>query len=104
MADSVKSGAGKEDIEDQIKTIRKDVTELTNLLRSIGVEKLDDVSKAARAKTDEWVQKSKESVHQAGRTVKAKAVTVEDYIIEKPLQAAIIAFLIGLFIGSISRR
>jgi ElaB/YqjD/DUF883 family membrane-anchored ribosome-binding protein len=82
MADSTKSGIGKEDIEGQIKTIREDVTGLMALVRGLSEEKLENVT----------------------RTAKAKTATVEDYIVEKPVQSAIIALLVGIIIGFMSRR
>ena len=90
MAQSKQQSATPEDIEHQIKTIRDDISTLTGLLKDLAESKVGEARKAA---ADEATAKAKQA-----------AGSIEDYISEKPVQATLIALLIGILLGSFSRR
>jgi ElaB/YqjD/DUF883 family membrane-anchored ribosome-binding protein len=93
MADREKLATDGADVQDQIKIIREDVAELASIMRALGGEKLEDVSSTL-----------KKSMHDANLKIRSKTATIEDFITEKPVQSAFIALLVGVFIGSMSRR
>lgn len=104
MAQSSKSGPDTADIEAQMKAIREDVAELSRLMKEAGDAKLGKLSASAKAEAERLVGESKETLEDIEKQVKQTASSVEDYVAKKPLQSALIALLVGLFIGSMSRR
>jgi len=104
MAQSSKAEPNAEDIEAQMKVIREDIAALTNLMKQAGEQKLSKLGSSTRAEAEKLVRDSKEKLEEIEASVKKKALSVEDYVNEKPLQTAFFALLIGLFIGSMSRR
>lgn len=93
MAGSSGSKTSSNDIDNQIKQVREEVSELSKLILQFGEERVSEAGQTARAQAG-----------QASEKLKAKAASIEDRIVEKPVQSAIIALLIGLVIGSLSRR
>ena len=109
MAQSTKSGStgrGSDagDIEEQIRTIREDVSKLSKLIIGLGEDTLSDAVKTAREEAEELLGRSKRMADDATQRARKTAGTVEDYIAEKPFQSAMIALLVGFLIGSMSRR
>ncbi len=104
MAQSSKTGPETADLEEQLKVIRDDVAELSRLMKEAGDAKLGKLSASAKAEAEKLVGESKEKLEDIEKQVKRTASTVEDYVAEKPFQSALIALLVGLFIGSMSRR
>jgi len=104
MATAPKSAPTATDVEEQIKTIRNDISTLTELLKDLAGSKAEDVRKTARNEADDLLKRSKETAEEATARAKQAAGSVEDYISEKPVQSALIALLIGIFIGSFSRK
>ena len=104
MAQTSGSGKSTDDVEDQIKVIKEDIAQLTKLIKELGEERYGEAAKAAREQVDDWMNKSREKVDEASEQVKAKAASIEDYVVEKPVQSAFIALLIGLLFGSMMRR
>lgn len=104
MAETSRSGRNAGDVDEQIKVIKDEVAELTKLMKALGEDKFSDVARSARDHVDDWVSKSRQTVGEAGVRVKARAESVEDFVIEKPVQSAFIALLVGLVIGSMTRR
>lgn len=104
MAEPSKSRTSASDIEDQFKTIREDISRLTKLMTQFGEEFLADASDAAAEQSGDWINRSRRKAGETGRKVREKAASVEDYVVEKPVQSAVIALLIGLVLGSMSRR
>jgi len=104
MATAPKSAPTTTDVEEQIKTIRNDISTLTDLLKDLTGSKTEDVRKTVKDEADDLLKRSKETAEEATARAKQAAVSVEDYIAEKPVQSALIALLVGIFIGSLSRR
>lgn len=104
MAQATKRNVTSADVEDQLATIREDVSKLTKLVVEMGKEKVDESTKAAREGADDILSRAKRSAENAARQAKEKTASIEEHIIERPIQSAIVALLIGIFIGSMSRR
>lgn len=104
MAQKPIETATTEHIEAQISTIRNDIATLTGLLKDLASQKVDDVRKTAKGEADDLLKRSREAADEATAKAKEAAGSVEGYISEKPVQATLIALLVGIFIGSLSRR
>ena len=104
MPTAGKSEPTASDVEEQIKTIRDDIATLTGLLKDLAGSKVEDVRKTAKNEADDLLKRSKETADAATAQAKQAAGSVENYISEKPVQSALIALLVGIFIGSFSRK
>lgn len=104
MVQSSKTGPDAAEIEAQMKVIRDDIAELTKLMKEAGDTKLGGLSDSVKAEVENLVAKSREKIDGIEKQVRQQASSIEDYVVEKPLQSAFFALLIGLFIGSIYRR
>jgi ElaB/YqjD/DUF883 family membrane-anchored ribosome-binding protein len=104
MANAQKSGTGADDIENQLKTIREDMAKLTKMVGQFGKESVSDQAKGAMDEIREMLETSKRYAGEKRDQAKKTAESVEEYINEKPVQSTIIALIVGLLIGSLSRR
>lgn len=104
MAQSSKSKPSISDIEQQIKTIRDDISRLAELLIELGDSKLSETGEAVRGEVDEILSHTRKIADDAQERTKEAAGSVEDYVERKPFQSAMIALLVGFFFGSMSRR
>ena len=104
MAQKRTETATTEDIEAQISTIRSDISTLTGLLKELASQKVEDVRKTAQNEADDLLKRSRETADEATAKAKAAAGSVESYITEKPVQATLIALLVGILFGSFTRR
>ena len=106
MADSTNSNPSDiaVSIEQQIKTIRDDISTLTKLIKGIGEEKVSDAMNSARGRAEQLFSGSRRIAEQASDRTRKTAGSVEDYIAEKPFQSAMIALLVGFLMGTMSRR
>jgi ElaB/YqjD/DUF883 family membrane-anchored ribosome-binding protein len=91
-------------IEEQIKTIREDISRLTQLFVQLGQDNLSGAGKAARDEADELLNRTRQAADEVAGRAKQAAGSMESYIVEKPFQSAIVALLVGIFIGFLSRR
>jgi ElaB/YqjD/DUF883 family membrane-anchored ribosome-binding protein len=104
MAQKRSDSPTADDIETQINTIRNDVATLTALLKDLASQKVDEVRKTALDEAEDLLKRSHEAADEATAKAKTAAGSVEGYISEKPVQATLIALLVGFVIGSLSRR
>lgn len=104
MATTPKSSPNANDVEAQIKTIRDDVATLTSLLKDLAEDRLEGAKKVAHDEAEELLKKSKDATRHAKHRARQATSSMEEYIAEKPVQSTLIALLIGIFIGSLSRR
>lgn len=104
MADGQKSAASAGDVNAQLKTIREDVAKLAELMRDLAGQKADEAKRAAGEEAEKLAGRSRQAAEAAAERARQAAGSVEDYIAEKPVQSALIALLVGVFIGSLSRR
>jgi ElaB/YqjD/DUF883 family membrane-anchored ribosome-binding protein len=95
---------GAEDLEDQFQIIRDDITTLARLLREIGESKAGETRDAAMAEATELLERSRAAVDEGRMKARQATASVEDYIKEKPVQAALMALGVGFLIGLVTRR
>jgi chorismate mutase len=93
MAEASKSEAKPEHVEEQIQQIRAEVSKLTDILTDLAGSRLDSAKAAAKGQADQFAQRSRDA-----------AASVEDYVREKPIQSAVAALLLGIFVGAMTRR
>ena len=104
MAQKRAETATPEDIEHQIKTIRDDISTLTGLLKDLAESKVGEARKAATDEAEDLLNRSRAAADEATAKAKQAAGSIEDYISEKPVQATLIALLVGILLGSFTRR
>jgi ElaB/YqjD/DUF883 family membrane-anchored ribosome-binding protein len=95
--------AGSE-LDLQLDALRKDIASLSDSVKRIAGEKAAAVSNAAAGEAEALLKQSRDLGESAVAEVRKKVDTIEGYIVEKPVQSAIIALLVGLFVGSLARR
>jgi ElaB/YqjD/DUF883 family membrane-anchored ribosome-binding protein len=84
--------------------MRTDVAQLAELLKAVASGGAADAGKALHDQADELVRRGREVAEGATQRAKGAVSTIEDQIVEKPVQSALIALLIGIVIGSLGRR
>lgn len=104
MSESSGPNVKADDIEEQIKTIREDISRLTKLFVQLGQDSVSNVKETAREEADELLNRSRRVADDASARAKQTADSLEGYIGEKPVQSVIMALLAGIFIGFLSRR
>ncbi len=95
---------GREDVEQQLQTLREDFGTLAKLLRDIGEAKAGEKRDAALAEATELLEKSRSAVEEGRAKAQQATASVEDYIRNQPLQSALIALGVGFIFGMITRR
>ena len=70
MATAPKSAPTTTDVEEQIKTIRNDISTLTDLLKDLTGSKAEDARKTVKDEADDLLKRSKETAEEA--TARAK--------------------------------
>lgn len=98
------TGPGMDDLEQQFDVVREDLVELTRLFRDIAEAKAGEKRDEALAQASELLERSRATLESGKEKARKSALTVEDYINEKPVQSALIALGIGLFVGMMTRR
>jgi ElaB/YqjD/DUF883 family membrane-anchored ribosome-binding protein len=73
-------------------------------LCSWGRTTFPEPEKAARDEADELLNRTRQAADEVAGRAKQAAGSMESYIVEKPFQSAIVALLVGIFIGFLSRR
>lgn len=104
MAESKKSSATTADVEAQIKEIRSDIEKLTELLGELAGSHLDATKASAKDEVDHLLKRSRELGDKAQGKARETTESVESYIKEKPIQSALIALVVGVLFGALSRR
>ena len=104
MAQSGKGDTSASDIEAQITTIRQDISKLTEMMKDLGREKVSEARSTAQAEAAELLGRTRKAADDAADKARAKVASIEDYIVEKPVQSTIMALLIGMVLGAMSRR
>jgi ElaB/YqjD/DUF883 family membrane-anchored ribosome-binding protein len=89
-------------LKDDIAKLRTDVSQLVDVLKDLGVEKVD----SARASVEEEIQAQRERVRDAIGKAKDRgkktADDIEDHITEHPLSSLLAAFGLGFIIAKLS--
>jgi len=104
MATAQKSPEPPGDIEDQVRQIRSDIAELTKALRKLAEAKAGEAGAAAQDEAERLAQRARAMADSAQGKAREATEALEDHIKEKPIQSALIALVIGLLFGALSRR
>lgn len=104
MPQTSKGQTTASDVEEQIKTIRDDITKLTRMMVDLGEGRAADAAKMAQSEAEEIIGHAKRVAGETADKARQKAASAEDFVVQKPIQSAFIALLVGIFIGSMSRR
>ncbi len=91
-------------VEDQIGILRDDVAQLGKLMSELAKDRADRVRGAAAEGAEELLDRSRKAADDATRRARKAVASIEELIEERPVQSALFAFLIGLVVGSMSRR
>ena len=102
LTDTPKSDAN--DVKAQIKTLSNDVAELTGLMQKLVGTTASGLFDAAETKAHQTAERAGDLADRAEALARAEVGSLERHISEKPLQSALIALLIGLVFGAMSRR
>jgi len=94
----------RDDLEQQFHVIGEDISTLASLLKEIGEGKAGEAREKALAEASELLERSRKSLDHARTSAVNTKESVEEYIAEKPLQAALIALGVGVVLGWMSRR
>lgn len=92
------------ELKAQLKTLSDDVAALNGLIRDLVEATADDFRETIKEKVDDVSRLSKEAKDKARQRTEEKVGALEHHIAEKPLQSALIAFLIGALFGGMTRR
>lgn len=87
-----------------MKALGSDIAELTGLLQKLAGNTASDLLETAETKARTAAGRAGDLVGQAEERARAEVGSLERHIAEKPLQSALIALLIGLVFGAMSRR
>jgi ElaB/YqjD/DUF883 family membrane-anchored ribosome-binding protein len=104
MANVTRQGPESGELEEQLKTLRKDVANLADVIKGMAASKTADASRAAHEQAENLIRRTTEAAEGATQRARGAVVSIEDHIAEKPVQSALIALLIGIVIGSLGRR
>jgi len=96
--------SGYDDVEQQIKTIRDDITTLSELLKDIGEAKAGAKREAALAEAAQLLEKSRTAIDEGRLKARHTTAVIEDHIRKQPVQSALIALGVGLLFGMMTRR
>lgn len=104
MAKAAKPDDAALTIEEQLQTVREDIAKLGKLLGDLAQAKLDDARKGLENEAEGLLGRSQQAASNAAGMATDSLGAIETRIREKPVQSALIALLVGIFIGSLSRR
>lgn len=93
-----------DDLAAQMKALGDEVTSLMALVRELAEGAANSSKGAAREKADEIAEQMGDLKRKATESVRTEIEAIEKHIEEKPLKSALVAFLIGLFLGALMRR
>jgi ElaB/YqjD/DUF883 family membrane-anchored ribosome-binding protein len=104
MSSPATPGSDLAELQEQLKTIRADVATLADLLKGAAHGRAAEAGKALHEQADDLVRHGKEMTEGATERARSAVTSIEEQIVEKPVQSALIALLIGIVIGSLGRR
>ncbi len=92
------------DVQKQFKEVTDEVAALADMLREIAAGKGEDVRAAAGERLEEIARRAQSLAEKAKSRTQSEFAAIEQKINEKPVQSALIAFVIGLLLGILTRR
>lgn len=93
-----------EELKAQIKTLSDDVGVLTKMLKELAESTASDLGEDVRAKVEEMAERTGKLKRDASAKARAEADSIVRHISEKPMQSALIALLVGIIFGAMTRR
>jgi len=101
---TAEQSASERDLGEQIDQLRKDVLAITETLKSLGKEKVEDAKGSVRAKAAELAAAGRGKAEDLSRTAADLEADLTGYVRDKPVQSLAIAAAMGLIVGLLSRR
>lgn len=98
------STAPMNDVQKQFKEVTDEVAALAEMLKDIAASKSEDVRAAAGERLEEIARRAHVLADKAKARTQSEFASIEQKITEKPVQSALIAFVIGLLLGILTRR
>ena len=92
------------DVQGQFKEVTDEVAALAEMLKEIAASKGEDVRAAAGERLEEIARRAQLLAEKAKTRTRSEFASIEQKITEKPLQSALIAFVLGWLIGMLTRR
>jgi ElaB/YqjD/DUF883 family membrane-anchored ribosome-binding protein len=92
------------DVQRQFKEVTDEVAALAEMLKDIAASKGDDVRAAAGERLEEIARRAQSLAEKAKSRTQSELASLEQRITEKPVQSALIAFVIGWLLGILTRR
>jgi len=94
----------QEELAAQFERLRKDVQELSALLKKVGAEKVEGVRDEAEARAAEFAELGRRQAESALKSAATLEAFVAEHVRDKPMQSLAIAGAIGFIFGLMSRR
>jgi ElaB/YqjD/DUF883 family membrane-anchored ribosome-binding protein len=104
MEMETRSSVQMNDVQKQFKEVTDEVAALADMLREIAASKGEDVRAAAGERLEEVARRAQSLAEKARSKTQSELSSLEQKITEKPVQSALIAFVIGLLLGILTRR
>jgi ElaB/YqjD/DUF883 family membrane-anchored ribosome-binding protein len=92
------------DVQRQFKEVTDEVAALADMLKDIAASKGEEARAAAGERLEELARRAQVLAEKAKSRTQSELSSLEQKITEKPVQSALIAFVIGLLLGILTRR
>lgn len=92
------------DIEAQIAALKENVSVLTAMLKDLAEATASDLGGKTAETAEGIAQRTRDMSKQASDRVQSEVAALERQMSEHPIQTTVIAFLIGLVFGALTRR
>lgn len=102
MADTPKTDTS--DLQAQMKVLGDDIARLTEIVRALAKDAAGDMRSKMSEKAGAFAEAGQGMAERAAEKAKDEFQAIEKHITDKPVQSALIAFLIGMVLGSMNRR
>ncbi len=104
MARKANSITASENIEEGLAEVRADIANLTELLSSMGAEKVESVRETAKIKSKAALKNSNEVLDEVSARIEELSEKFEAQIKDKPMQSFAIAAAAGALLAYIARK
>jgi ElaB/YqjD/DUF883 family membrane-anchored ribosome-binding protein len=104
MSTPVNAKPDLDELQEQLKSIRADLSTLADTFKGAAHNKAAEAGRALHEQADDLVRRGKQVTEGATFRARSAVTSIEEQIAEKPVQSALIALLAGIVIGSLGRR
>lgn len=107
---SSKRGSGKveqglsEEVSAELAELRKDITALTKTLSAFGEARLDGLSEATSASTEETIKNARQMLNKLRIDMQGLEKGVEEKVANNPIQSILMAVGLGFLVALVLRR